>query len=97
MTLQAKSPRILGRERELEAFSDLVALSSNGGPGRGGGVLIEGEAGIGKSTLLRALVGIADERGWFTITPSCNESDQIRQFGALLDVLDCRLQHLDLT
>ncbi len=97
MTLHAKSPRILGRESELLAFSDLVAFPSNGGPGRGGGVLIEGEAGIGKSTLLRALVDIADERGWYTVTPTCTESDQIRQFGALLDVLDCRLQHPDPT
>ncbi len=97
MTTRAGPPVIIGRDAELAAVSALLAGRSKGAAARGGGVRIEGEAGIGKTTLLQALVEGAEEQGWATISARCTESDEIRQFGSLLDVLDCRLQHPDPT
>ena len=42
---------LLERERELDAIGDLLAAARQGG---GGALLIEGPAGIGKSSLLTA-------------------------------------------
>jgi predicted ATPase len=52
---------LLERESEIAALSRLVdALATSG---TGASVLIEGEAGIGKSSLLAAMVAAARERG----------------------------------
>lgn len=50
-------------ERDAEVAMLVGLVDSLAGPGAGGAVLIEGPAGIGKSSLLRALVRAARERG----------------------------------
>ncbi len=57
--------------------------------------MIEGEAGIGKSTLLGALVAFGERAGWQVVAPVCSEIGRLRPFGALLDVLDCSPFHPD--
>jgi pimeloyl-ACP methyl ester carboxylesterase len=55
----ADGASIFGRERELDRLGDLV----DGLPGRGAPLLLRGEAGIGKSTLLAAAVRRTEEAG----------------------------------
>src|ERR1700750_2332024 len=51
---------LVGRDSEMALLTGLVR---EGGRGRGVSVLIEGEPGIGKSTLVRAAVAEAPEAG----------------------------------
>src|SRR6185369_10549123 len=54
-------PHFVGRARELEM---LRALSGDVGRGAARLVLLEGEAGIGKTTLVRRFAEIAEEEGY---------------------------------
>ena len=49
MIVEMSAPPLLGRERELSVLDDLV----DGILERGGALIVRGEAGIGKSALLR--------------------------------------------
>jgi class 3 adenylate cyclase/tetratricopeptide (TPR) repeat protein len=51
---------LVGRRRELESVRDLVERTA---VGLGGVLLVQGEVGLGKSTLLAALLGEAEARG----------------------------------
>jgi predicted ATPase len=59
VTLASTDP-LIGRERELELMRDLLSELTSGSAAS---VLIEGEAGIGKTRLLMSLVRSASERG----------------------------------
>ena len=75
---------VLGREAELarlerfldEAVSGPVAL------------LIEGAAGIGKTTLWSAGIGMARQRGWWVLTCHPVQSETAVSFSALGDLLE---------
>ncbi|XVV15816.1 AAA family ATPase [Actinoplanes sp. CA-131856] len=58
--MPAQTPVLLGRETELAHFGELLDAT---GPG-GRAVVVEGEAGIGKSTLIGAVSALAAERGF---------------------------------
>ena len=58
-------PVLIGRGDEMAA---LDAALSAGAEGRGGAVLLLGEAGVGKSRLTREAVGRADQRGWVVLS-----------------------------
>src|SRR5262249_13677830 len=55
--------------------------------GRGGVVIIEGEAGIGKSRLLTEVVGKASRSGFRVLLGRCHESEQILPFGPWVEAL----------
>jgi predicted ATPase len=60
MTSAEPEQTLTGRDQELSRMYSLVADLAFG---RGGAVLVEGEAGIGKSALLGAAAAAADRRG----------------------------------
>ena len=60
MTAATQPGALIGRNRELTRLVDLIRAAA---AGRGSAVLIEGEPGIGKSSLVRAaLAEAADAR-----------------------------------
>ncbi|MEO5710154.1 MAG: AAA family ATPase [Nocardioidaceae bacterium] len=59
---------ILGRDRELALLADLLGLA---GEPRSRSVLLVGDAGVGKTRLLRELVARADGAGWQTLVGHC--------------------------
>ena len=73
-------------------LTDIVQRQAEGS---GGLLAIDGEAGIGKTTLLGELASLARRHRADVLWVRCTEADQIRPFGALLDAIDCRLQHPD--
>jgi DNA-binding CsgD family transcriptional regulator len=54
-------PALVGRRLELEAMTRVLDVA-------GGAVAVLGEAGIGKSRLIRQLCGLARDRGWVVVT-----------------------------
>lgn len=75
---------LVGRERELHQLSDLLA---DAGRGDGCHVLVEGEAGIGKSRLLRELGAIARRNGFDTLTATGDPLATAVAFGAALELI----------
>ena len=59
---------ILGRDRELALLADLLGLA---GEPRSCSVLLVGDAGVGKTRLLRELVARAGTAGWQTLVGHC--------------------------
>lgn len=63
----------VGREAE---FARLTRIWADATRGRGAVVLLQGESGIGKSTLTRALCGEADAAGGIVVTVQCSEAER---------------------
>ncbi len=82
MTL--RSQQVVGREPELEALGGFLA-DPEAGPAA---LLIEGEAGIGKTTLWRAGVDAALLRGFRVLTARIGESETKLSFTAVADLLE---------
>ena len=74
---------VVGRERELDTIASWLddAVTPRA-------LLIEGEAGIGKSTLWRAGVREARERGYGVLSSSASRSEAELSFAALRDLID---------
>ncbi|MYT25710.1 AAA family ATPase, partial [Streptomyces sp. SID7760] len=64
--------RLLGRDEEL---AGLAAAADRARAGRAQVVLISGEAGIGKSSLLEAAVRQLPSQGWLVGSGQCPETD----------------------
>jgi DNA-binding CsgD family transcriptional regulator len=75
---------IVGRERELEAIDRLLA-ADGAGPAA---LVLDGEAGIGKTTVWDEGVARAQRLGYLTLTCRPAESEADLPFGALGDLLD---------
>ena len=85
-------PILVQRDAELAALRQLLAAA------RGGElqcVTITGEAGIGKSRLLRELLGTADADGWQVLLGYCSERDLDFPFAPIVDALRQRLRSED--
>lgn len=67
----AEAPHFVGRAREL---ASLRAISADAGRGIGQIVLLEGEAGIGKTTLVRRFAEVAGASG-YAVVRGQNDSD----------------------
>ncbi|MDH3755382.1 MAG: AAA family ATPase, partial [Acidimicrobiia bacterium] len=77
----------VGRAREL---IELETMLDSAGGGSGSVVVIEGEAGIGKSHLLAAAMRSAERAGFATFHGRAEEFELGRPFGALIDAFDLR-------
>lgn len=78
-------PDIVGRAMELEAVNRFVAVAAAGDDGAVG-LFIEGEAGVGKSMLWKAAVGLARERSMDVLHCAPAAVEQSLSFVALRDL-----------
>ncbi|MFJ3171954.1 ATP-binding protein [Streptomyces roseus] len=76
--------RLLGRDEEL---AGLAAAADRARAGRAQVVLISGEAGIGKSSLLEAAVRQLPSQGWLVGSGQCPETDGAPPGWAWFDML----------
>ncbi|HET9103760.1 MAG TPA: AAA family ATPase [Solirubrobacteraceae bacterium] len=77
---------MIERERELAAVGEL--LDDARGAGRGGIVLVEGAAGLGKSRLLRESLGLAAGMGLRGLRGRGNEAETEFSFGVALQLFE---------
>ena len=77
--------RMVGRTAELES---LIRALERARDGRGSVALVGGEAGIGKTTLLRELQGAADARGILTLWGRTPEAVWAGPYAPWVDALD---------
>jgi DNA-binding SARP family transcriptional activator/tetratricopeptide (TPR) repeat protein len=70
---RSSSTVLVGRERELR---DLERAWSAAGDGRGGLLLVEGEAGIGKTRLLEAVAALAERTGGRVLRSRCHPTER---------------------
>jgi DNA-binding CsgD family transcriptional regulator len=82
---------IISRVAELRRLDDLLTALIRG---EGGALIVHGDAGIGKTTLLEALA--ERSAGTVTVARACGaETEMELTFSALADLLDPVLSHLD--
>jgi len=77
-------PTLIARESELNAAQDSLERARNGDARV---VLIVGEAGVGKSRLLRAMIDTARASGFLVLKGASFESDRSIPYAPLLDLL----------
>src|SRR5688572_13370675 len=78
---------LVGRAGELAAA---IAMVDRVVGGTGGLLLIDGEAGIGKTSLLEVVSAEGEARGLTVLRASATALDRIRPFGPLFDALSTR-------
>ena len=81
--MRGAADSIIARERELEA----VARFLDGLKGAPGAILLEGDAGIGKTTLWREAVGAAEHRSYRVLLARPTESESQLAWAALADLV----------
>ena len=82
-----ESGQVIGRERELERLRRILHATATGSTAT---VLIEGEAGIGKTRLLEGLVASARAGGTTVFRGEGHPLERTRPFGVLIDALSLR-------
>jgi DNA-binding SARP family transcriptional activator len=82
--LRTAPTTLVGRDPEID---QLRHACEEAWSGRGGVVMLSGEAGIGKTRLVEALVVEALERGGRALVGRAHESEQILPFGVWTDAL----------
>ena len=75
---------LVGRETEVNRLTGLVDDLAGG---TGQAILLEGEPGIGKSSLARSAVAAAEQRGFSAYWAECDELGQALPLQPLLDAL----------
>src|SRR3954447_9287818 len=83
-TMPGSSPALVGRDAEQSRLTELIM---DLGAGAGRAILIEGEPGIGKSSLARAAVETAEQFGFQTFWAEGDELGQALPLQPLLDAL----------
>jgi DNA-binding CsgD family transcriptional regulator len=78
------SPVLVGRSRPVSAARELLERAAGGA---GGVLLVTGEAGVGKSRLLRATADDARSAGFVTLQGACFEADRAIPYAPLLDLV----------
>ena len=81
---QVLCPVVVGRDRESGM---LVGFLADAMAGRGRAVLVSGDAGLGKSALLRKFREDAAARGARVLVGECSEIEARRPFGPFIDAL----------
>ena len=82
----APVPRICGREAEIQALGEALDRVAAGGPAI---VLVEGEAGIGKTRLLAKALEDTAGRGMRVAAGRAEELERTRPFGVLAAAFEC--------
>src|SRR5690349_18299364 len=82
----APVPRICGREAEIQALGEALDQVAAGGPAI---MLVEGEAGIGKTRLLAKALEDAAGCGMRVAAGRAEELERTRPFGVLAATLGC--------
>jgi DNA-binding CsgD family transcriptional regulator len=82
--LPAGDRHLLGRAGQLGELAGAVEAVAGGA---GGAFLVEGEAGIGKTSLLDAALGMAGRLGLQVVRATAEELERRRPFGAIIDCL----------
>jgi predicted ATPase len=82
----APVPRIRGREAEIAVLGEALGRVTAGGPAI---VLVEAEAGIGKTRLLADALGDACSRGMQVAAGRAEELERTRPFGLLAAAFGC--------
>ena len=90
----AEELAVIGRERELSVLSDGMAKAR---AGIGGVVVIEGDAGIGKTTLVNRTAARAGDAGMIVLAGAGDSTDQTTSYLAWRRVFLDLLQRSDLT
>jgi DNA-binding CsgD family transcriptional regulator len=75
---------LVGRASELAV---LLTVAAEAGAGQERIAVLEGEGGIGKSRLLREALAFAERSGFLILVGGCDEIEQGRPLGALVDSL----------
>jgi DNA-binding SARP family transcriptional activator/tetratricopeptide (TPR) repeat protein len=91
--LRPAPPTLVGRARELDAIN---ALWSGAMRGRGGMAVVLGEAGIGKSALLSALIAKVERTGGLVVTTSCFEAEHSLYLQPLVEAVGRVVGRFDL-
>jgi DNA-binding CsgD family transcriptional regulator/tetratricopeptide (TPR) repeat protein len=74
----------VGRDRELGQVRRWLSAAEGG---RGGTLILQGDAGIGKTRLVSEIVGVAEARDMVVRASEGVQFDQTRPFGAICDAL----------
>ena len=74
----SQATTLVGREREQEQLNELLAAAC---AGNGQLAMVSGEAGIGKTTLVRDLVGRAREQGALVLSGACYDLTTTPPYG----------------
>jgi DNA-binding CsgD family transcriptional regulator len=82
---ETRTRELLERERELEGMRALVARAA---AGEGGLVVLEGQAGVGKTELLRSVGAIAEAAGVRVLRSRGSELDRSFAFGVVRQLLE---------
>jgi predicted ATPase len=77
-------PTLVGRELQIDAVRRVLARVREGS---GTVALIVGEAGVGKSRLLRAMTEEARGAGFFALHGACFEAERSIPYAPLLDLV----------
>ena len=85
MVAATPAATLRGRVRELDVLSGALDTLATGRPAV---VLLEGEAGIGKTRLLTETLADARSRGFSVATGQGEEVERTRPFGAIAEALD---------
>jgi predicted ATPase/DNA-binding CsgD family transcriptional regulator len=75
---------MVGRESQLAALEQELAGAHDG---RGGTVLLSGDAGIGKSRLTRELVALAESRRFRIVRGACFETDRQLPYAPVIELV----------
>ena len=78
-------PNLLEREAEVDALDRALAGAVEG---RGSVVAIEGPPGIGKSSLVKACLELAEKRGMYTISVRATELERSYPYGIVRQTAD---------
>jgi DNA-binding CsgD family transcriptional regulator len=81
---------VLEREREFRTIEDAIAAAQNGS---GAAIVIEGEAGIGKSTLVRHAIDVARRRGMHVLQAQGGELERELPYGVVQELFGALVRH----